>query len=333
MKVIKFTLIFFMLLNLLAPQVLLADEILQFQKKRPTTITAFGDLMLDRGVRETIKRKGATYPLKDIKKIISESDIAIANLEGPFTTAKSIAIEPNDMRFTFDPGLAPQLKSDGFDLFNLANNHTLNFGRNGLAQTKKYLVKNKLEYFGDPKNNTGISYVKEVNGTKIGFVGYDQLDGGKLEPVLREIKQLKSKVDFIIAYTHWGAEYKQLMNARQKKEARQLIDSGADVIIGTHPHVIQPIEIYKNKAIFYSLGNFLFDQSFSEATKTGLGVKMTINGSSTTYSLMPLYINKEKVTELSGKKRQAVLTKMAGGSIGDGSIIATIKSGEFKLSK
>ena len=107
---------------------------------------------------------------------------------------------------------------------------------------------------------------------------------------------MRPNCDFIIVFAHWGIEYKDKETKEQVVLGHELIDAGADLIIGSHPHVIQPIEIYKNKAIFYSLGNFIFDQGFSKATKEGLGVRVVLEKNQITFKLIGLEINKNKLS-------------------------------------
>ena len=221
----------------------------------------FGDMMLDRYVRTTIQKKGLEHIFLPINKVFLGSDLVLANLEGSFT---DFAPNPDvdSLKFTFDPKLIPELKKIGFNIFNLANNHALDFGSAGFAQSKEYLKKNNLDYFGDPKNDAEISIIKNILGLKIGFIGFNGLIG-MIDPVLEEIEKVKEESDIVAVYTHWGTEYNENFTKIQADQAHQLIDAGADVIFGSHPHVVEPIEEYRGKIIFYSLGNFVFYQLFS----------------------------------------------------------------------
>ena len=114
----------------------------------------------------------------------------------------------------------------------------------------------------------------EKNGITIGFVGYHQLIEKGFENVIAEIQRLRPLVDVLIAYPHWGVEYvTDTPSKLQITEAHDMIDMGVDMVIGAHPHVIQPFELYRGKPIFYSLGNFVFDQYFSRQTMQGLILK------------------------------------------------------------
>lgn len=262
------------------------DEI----KDNRVTLFAAGDLMLDRYVKKIIDKKGARYPFEKIERLLSGNDLALANLEGSFTDFKPKALNPNNTTFTFDPALVPTLKKLGFNIFNLANNHTLNFGEIGFSQSKKYLEKNSIDYFGEPMNSEKISIIKNIRGTKIGFIGYNGFNGPNFDNVINEIKKLKPQVDFVIVFTHWGIEYQTNFSKTQQKLGREIIDAGADIIIGTHPHVVQPVEKYKDKMIFYSLGNFLFDQTFSKKTQEGLAIGIVFDKPEIKYYLFPTEI-------------------------------------------
>ncbi|OIO18614.1 MAG: hypothetical protein AUJ23_03305 [Candidatus Magasanikbacteria bacterium CG1_02_32_51] len=252
-----------------------------------TSIMFVGDIMLDRAVFYIIKKNNNdfSFPFAKITGFLASADFRIGNLEGPITNNKSIikAGDANDnggnLRFTFSPSASIPLAKN-FDLLSLANNHTTNFANDGVMQTKKYLNDAGINYFGDFYNRDQLSYIYEVStDLKIAIVGYHQFYNGGLDNVLSEIKRIKTEklADLLIVYPHWGTEYLTLHpDSRQTKLAHQFVDAGADIIIGSHPHVVQPIEIYKDKPIFYSLGNFIFDQYFSKETKEGLLLNLSI---------------------------------------------------------
>ena len=279
------------------------------KEKKEVTLLIFGDLMLDRYVRKSIEKNSQDYPFLKIKDLLTISDLVLANLEGSFTDFPPKPLHPNNMVFTFDPKMTFVLKRLGFNLLNLANNHTLNFGQEGLSQSKGYLRESGIDYFGDPQNQQEISLVRQLKEIKIGLVGYHDLGSDNL--ILEEIQKLKRETDFVIVYAHWGKEYQTAFSKFQQRQAQRLIDSGADVIFGSHPHVIQPIEVYKNKPIFYSLGNFLFDQTFSQKTQQGLGVKLILSQSQTAYFLSPTGIKNIQVNLLEGKEREIILRELS----------------------
>ncbi|MDP3962470.1 MAG: CapA family protein [bacterium] len=242
------------------------------------SILIVGDIMLDRNVRNKINAMGFDAFFAGVRDLISEADIAVGNLEGPFTTYESItaSLKNKALQFTFDPALAPELSALGFDILGLANNHTLNFGVKGLNMTREYIRDAGMLYYGDPDNREEISVVAEKNGIKFGLIGFHEFSYINFDNVMAEIERLRPEVDVLIVTPHWGPEYESVPTEKMKTRAHEFIDRGADAVIGTHPHVVGSVEDYHNKKIFYSLGNFAFDQYFSEETSTGLYVIMEV---------------------------------------------------------
>lgn len=258
-----------------------------------------GDIMLDRNVHkktQTVGEGDYNFPFALLNTTTTQQyDFRIANLEGPVTDNKSI-VSPSNLSFTFSPNYLEPLKNN-FEIVNLGNNHTNNFGKDGLRQTHDYLDQTGIKYFGDPYNtSSSLSLVIEKNDIKIGLIGFNQLAGAGFDRVLAEIKNLRPQVDYLIALPHWGIEYNNINPGQvQKTQAHQIIDAGADIIIAGHPHVIQPIEKYNDKLIFYSLGNFIFDQYFSPETMRGLTVGLNLERKDSkiisTLELLPIKLN------------------------------------------
>lgn len=275
------------------------------------TLLTVGDLMLDRYISQAIQQKGSDYPFERIERTFQGNDIVLANLEGCFTDAAPKALHPNNTTFTFDPALIPTLTRLGLNLVSLANNHSRDFGTTGVQQCKTYLEKNRLTSFGDSLNTENISIVKNIRGLNIGFIGTHELNHSGSENILDEIKRLDAQTDALIVFPHWGNEYQPHFSSAQQERAHRFIDAGADFVLGHHPHVIQPIEIYNNKPIIYSMGNFLFDQTFSEATQQGLAVGAVIRKNSLDLHLFPLETRNLQVQLTSQEKRAMVLLTLA----------------------
>ncbi|MBI3572665.1 MAG: CapA family protein [Candidatus Kerfeldbacteria bacterium] len=294
------------------------------------SMTMMGDIMLDRHVRQSITANGQFFPFAKIQSNIKNSgDIVLANLEGPFTTNKTRATSTN-LIFTFDPAMAPVLKQAGITMVSLANNHTLNFGQAGLDATRSTLRSAGLDYFGDPKNRAGYTITKTVNGRRIGFVGYHGLTAG-LPVVLDEIRRLRPNVDTLIVMPHWGIEYNLKFTGRQQADAHQLIDAGADLVIGSHPHVAEPFEVYNGKFIAYSLGNFIFDQDWSRDTQEGLTLNLTVSGVQLKVQLIPISISHSQVSLLISPRRTAMLKRLADTSLVSPAQHQTIKQGSITV--
>lgn len=299
---------------------------------KSVSLMVVGDMMLDRNVnKKTLQAKDYNHPFN--KLIWPEVDFRIGNLEGPVTNFKSV-VTPANLSFTFSPNFLKPLKNN-FEVLGLANNHTLNFGKKGLEQTRNFLASSSIYYFGDPSNNENyISYVIEKNGLKIGLVGFNELTKSGYDQVVSRIKQLKDQVDFLIVFPHWGIEYDtKKPSLRQKQEGHAFIDAGASLVIGTHPHVIQPIEEYNGKYIFYSLGNFIFDQYFSKETMQGLGVQINLvkdNDLQVKYTLHPVQINNQSQPYfLDALGAGKILTALAKVSFGSETLKVNIVKGSW----
>ena len=292
-----------------------------------------GDLMLDRDTRTLIRRKNPDFITEKIQRLFWSQDYNIANLEGSITDSPTVSVgttpeEKSHFAFTFDPqesGIF--LKNNRINLVNIGNNHILNFKLEGLEETKNNLAANGVEYFGNPLEADNY-WLKNIRGLKIALVSYNQFSGIGAETTANLIKNVKTKSDFVAVYAHWGTEYQLKENESQRKKAHMFVDAGADMVIGSHPHVVEPLEVYKNKIIFYSLGNFVFDQYFSEDTKTLLSVAVTLDQNGLEIALVPLYQNRNGQIELAPEqKRQTLLERLADDSTADDATKQEIRGG------
>ena len=247
-----------------------------------------GDIMLSRGVAYQIeKNNDLYYPFEQIKDFLSKNDFIFANLESPIVDGQKI--KSNEMFFRTDEKLAPILKEMSFSIFSLANNHILNFGEKGLLNTFKILNENKIIFVGAGENFETAHQFKTIerNDIKFAFLAYAEKYFAQeakenepgvalmnLEQLKNDIEKARQKADFIIISMHAGEEYKDYPSSSQINFAHHAIDAGADLVIGHHPHVIEPIEKYKNGYIFYSLGNFIFDQMWSNETRESIALRI-----------------------------------------------------------
>jgi len=300
---------------------------------KPINILSFGDMMLDRYVRRFIDNKGVNALFANITPLLKDKDMVVANLEGSITNFTPKPLDPDNVSFTFDPQIVPELKKLGFTHFSLANNHSLDFGAEGVRQTKELLDKENLKYFGDYKNQASLSYIESIGNFKVALIGYHELFDPDTTSVINEIKNIRDKTDFIIVYPHWGIEYQTQFSKGQQIKAYQFIDAGADAVIGAHPHVIQPIEIYQNKPIFYSLGNFIFDQTFSKNTQQGLAVNIKLENKNINYEIITLESKNLIPYILDNSVREPILSNIANHSTVSEEVKSQIKSGYFNLNK
>ncbi len=245
-----------------------------------TTLLFGGDVMLARSVNTQMSKHGNyAWPVEKIKSLTSKADLFMVNLESPFGNN----CQPTDkgMVFCADPQSTKSLTDSGVDVVTIANNHISNQGVGGQELTKKILTENSIYFVGD---SSGSAKIVVIKGVKIGILGFNDIPPypktiNKLteDNLVNQIKLLRPQVDILIVTPHWGNEY-SLRSLRQQSLAHLAIDSGADVVIGHHPHWVQENEDYKGKPIYYSLGNLIFDQMWSEETKKGLMVQLTYQG-------------------------------------------------------
>lgn len=267
------------------------------QKDESISLLSFGDSIFDRDIRRVINK--SIDPFEHIKGVegnfLKGVDFINVNLEGPITDRSDCLNKT--ISFKFDPQTAGLLFENNINVVNLANNHIFDCRKQGIEDTRRFLDDYGIGYFGGM--NLEDSYnVKEVNGRKVAFIGIDYiLRPIKLDLFLSLIEKMKADNDYVIVNIHWGYEYNTFPSKTQKEVAYSLIDNGADLIIGHHPHVIQPVEIYKGKAIFYSLGNFIFDQNTKE-TNEGIGIGVVLKSDEYTFYIFPYRIVNRQPTLL-----------------------------------
>lgn len=258
------------------------------------SVLFLGDVMPSRGVANQIEKNNDLYfPFQYIKDELLNNDFVFANLESPVIDGKKIYA--GQMAFRTNENMISVLKEMNFSVVSLANNHMLDMGQRGLLNTLKVLTENKIQYVGAGENNEKAreSKIIEKNGIKIAFLAYNDDDVilatneatenrpgtvfMDLEGLKKDVAEAKSLADFVVVSMHSGNEYQTNPNQRQIDFAHTAIDSGADLIIGHHPHIIQKYEQYGDGYIFYSLGNCIFDQMWSEETREGVMIKIVFS--------------------------------------------------------
>lgn len=246
---------------------------------QPITILFTGDVMLGRSVNQNIiKNQNPSWPFEYVKDVMLSADITYINLENPLVS--NCPTTGTGMKFCGQLDNVKGLLSAGVDVASLANNHTTNYGHEGLQETVQVLSDNGINVVG-----LDGPVVISRSDTKFSFVSFN--DVGRLpgisqadsQNIQAQILDAKAQSDYVTATFHWGEEYQATPNTRQVSLAHEAIDYGADLIIGAHPHWVQTKEVYQGKTIYYSLGNFVFDQEWSPNTKKGLVVKATFSGS------------------------------------------------------
>lgn len=260
--------------------------------KNPQEVKLFlaGDVMLGRTVRaKAYELSDFSYPFKKVADVMQSSDITFVNLENPII--ENCPSHETGYVFCATPDMLDGLTFAGVDVVNLANNHTLNYGRSGLEDTLKYLFEKNILTTG-----VGKLVVLERSGVTFGFLGFDKSEQNNPKLTQDEIGLIiasDSEVDVLVVSMHWGVEYQNKALPGVRSLAKEIVSHGADVIVGHHPHWVQDWEFIDDKPVFYSLGNFIFDQMWSEETKKGLAVDLTYDkeGTLIEYQLLPTYMS------------------------------------------
>lgn len=255
--------------------------------EEPLQLILVGDIMLDRGVEYQIDKEKAdfTFPFLKISDELKKADLVFGNLESQISDqGENVG---SVYSFRAKPEAIEGLKFAGFNVLSLANNHALDYGREALKDSLERLIAADFSPVGAGSEAQAYSpLVKTVRGVRISFfaytdqgpsvwqakdetIGVAQVSRENIEKIKGDIKLAKELTDLVIVSLHAGDEYEAGPNQNQTAFARAFIDAGADLVVGSHPHVVQGEEEYQGKKIFYSLGNFVFDQKFSAETMQG----------------------------------------------------------------
>ncbi len=235
------------------------------------TLLVTGDILTARTIEARSQKTGDyLYPFKNTSSLLSSADVTLVNLETPLTS--NCPVITTGTVFCGRPENATALKTAGVDIVSLANNHAYDQKLSGFKSTEEILESSGLKVTHQNKPARVI-----IHNTPITFLSYNDIYdmSGKFKPIdlefLRsEISKAKENSPLVIVLFHWGNEYTLKITPRHKLLAHTAIDSGANLIVGNHPHWVQPLEIYKDKLIVYSHGNFVFDQYWSQTTKEGV---------------------------------------------------------------
>lgn len=269
-----------------------------------------GDMMFDRTVRRVMEQEGGDFILSCIDDVLQDADLAVANLEGPITDYPSMSAgseigAPENFTFTFPPETAALLKRHNIGLVNLGNNHINNFGEEGIRSTMVYLADNGVGFFGSPLQSSITR--RTIERAPFEFISYNEFGGGGVELALHQIEFAKKEGFIPIVYTHWGEEYIEPPEG-VKELAHSFIDAGAAIVIGSHSHIVQEHEIYRGKHIYYSLGNFIFDQYWNEAVSNGLLLKVTFTKQGVSgVEEIPISLERDRRTCITAGVKETIL--------------------------
>jgi len=291
------------------------DGVIEMNDDAETITMIFvGDIMLSRSVGSKMEeKKDWTWPFSKIASWLADADITFGNLEGPISN-KGINVG-SIYSFRANPKAIDGLVLSDFNILSVANNHMGDWGSAAFEDTLNTLSNYDIEYVGGGfSQNDAYSPVKmKVKDTQFCFFGYTDIgprsfeaSGDKsgmafldIEDASEDIEKYNDKCDINIVSLHFGEEYKEKASTRQRTAAASFSQAGADLIIGHHPHVISEVETIGDTQVFYSLGNFVFDQMFSEKTRKGMALVAEIKNKEIV-GLVPheIYINDEYQAEL-----------------------------------
>lgn len=248
------------------------------------TLAAVGDVLFARGVAKRISERGPDYPFSAASEFIRSADIAFFNLE--CTLSEGGVGQRRRYEFRASPSLAGSAARAGFDVACLANNHTLDFGRDALLDTVRVVTDAGMTPVGAGETREDALRVRAVerNGLRVGFIAYSDIPtcgvvrlddrptiaGVNTDEIPAQVKAAKSACDVLVVSFHWGIEYMRTPTERQRALARKCVEGGADLILGHHPHVPQPVETYRGKAIVYSMGAFVWDSKVFGADRSAI---------------------------------------------------------------
>ncbi|MFC8561252.1 CapA family protein [Peribacillus frigoritolerans] len=280
---------------------------------QPLTMTMVGDVMMGRYVEEVTEKHGYEYLFRYMKPYFTNSDYVSGNYEHTALKEEVSNYKGADtpIRLNSNTSGVEAVKDAGFSVVSLANNHMMDYEEQGLLDTIDEFKSADMHYVGVGSNTAeaknSIDYA-DVNGVRVATLGFTDVYGkdavsksnkaGLLNsnPDLlfemigkaRDAKQ--GNADLVVVNMHWGQEYSTSTTDRQKDLAKAIIDAGADIIIGHHPHVLQSFDVYKDGIIFYSLGNFIFDQGWTRTKDSAMVQYHLANDGKATIDVVPLQI-------------------------------------------
>ncbi len=239
------------------------------------TVLLFGDVNLGRQVGQLLLKGQVDYPFKRMKPVLGSADLVFANLESPIADERGETESPtSNFIFCAPPVAASSLRMGGIGVVSTANNHAFDYGTEGVRETIRSLDREHIAHVGTKRDSTGgfLPLVLKKKGIAVGFLAYTQFvnGDGPWDPRIavfdsirarKDLRRLRKKADLIIVSFHGGKEYAETPDSRTRRQLESLARAGADVVVAHHPHVPQGIERYGTTTIFFSLGNFVFNQA------------------------------------------------------------------------
>jgi poly-gamma-glutamate synthesis protein (capsule biosynthesis protein) len=286
--------------------------------EQTTILGKGGDYLFDGGTAQITRIRccsyfGYDYPVIQktgnggaVRQLLSGADIAMANLETAVLV--NAPYHTGGLTFTSDASLLPSLARAGLDWMSNANNHSRNAGARGILTAISELEKNGIAHSGagaDPVAAGAPAYL-EANGVRVAIIACDAIapsyqaapgkvgtNNCKRSDIAGEVRQAKAHADLVIVFPHWGIEYRPRPVTYQRQLAAEWVAAGADMIIGSHSHFAGAMESIDGHLVFYSLGNFVFDQDFRTGTMMGVVPEMTFNGT----TLVQVWLHPTLITD------------------------------------
>ncbi len=270
-----------------------------------STATFVGDIMLGRRVGASLARsRDFVRPLRPLAQRLNSADVTVGNLESTLSRAGSP--RQGGDSFAADPRVLRGLRAAGFDVLSLANNHTGDFGPRALVETVRRVDAAGIVGVGAGGNaqRAAVRGIVERAGIRFGFLAFNaiaetpragrrtpgavslrmpprtgnEISQSELDAVIGAVQRLRSQVDVLVVLPHWGQQYTYRPVPAQRTVARVLVEAGADLVVGAHPHWVQGVEVHDDSVVVHSLGNFVFDMDFSRQTQEGVILEATFWG-------------------------------------------------------
>ncbi len=309
-----------------APSPAVASTTVHLLPALPLSILFTGDVMLGRRVETLMDTYGAGFPFTRMPYLQELGDYVIVNFEA---AAPNVHRHTPDLtfRFSVDQAYLPALRAAGVTHASLANNHSYDTGMSGFAETYVALEAAEITPFGDNQiASTSVTTLSSAS-TSVTVVGIHLVDEPLNIAALTQLLETTPSTTYQIAYVHWGPEYVGTHSSFQGEQAKALVALGFDAIIGHHPHVVQDIDVIDGVPVFYSLGNFVFDQYFSQSVQEGLLLRLEATSTSLSFTLLP-HTSLDARTQprlLDGEEKALFLNNLA--TLSTTSLAAQIQSG------
>jgi len=301
---------------------------LRAEVEKLVSVAAAGDVNFGDGVTPYLSSNGVDYPWPDAGAVFSIADLSFVNLECCISSTGE-PVPGKEYCFRGPVDSAGGIKRAGVDVVSLANNHSKDYGTNAFVETLGHLKESGVAWCGAGMNDAEAytATVLEAHGRKVGFVAFTSIvpDGwpatsrspgcattwGK-NTVAETIKRAREKCDYVVASFHWGIELATSPSGDQRGLARLAVDSGADLVLGHHPHVVQGFELYRNRLIAYSLGNFIFSPPREISSKTLSLVALLGPRGLVQAKIVPMVISGSRPVILNGGAADSWLGTVAG---------------------